>query len=60
MDTSALTAPAAGYLEYILHEVTAPDGYELADDIRFAYDRDGKLYLVTEENGTKIYTEKRI
>ena len=48
-----------GYLEYILHEVTAPDGYELADDIRFAYDRDGKLYLVTEENGTKIYTEKK-
>lgn len=59
VDTSALTAPAAGYLEYILHEVTAPDGYELADDIRFAYDRDGKLYLVTEENGTKIYTEKK-
>lgn len=59
VDTSSLTAPAAGYLEYILHEVTAPDGYELADDIRFAYDRDGKLYLVTEENGTKIYTEKK-
>lgn len=59
VDTSALTAPTAGYLEYTLHEVTAPDGYELADDIRFAYDRDGKLYLVTEENGTKTYTEKK-
>lgn len=58
VDTSMLTAPAAGYQEYTLHEVTAPDGYELADDIRFAFDRDGKLYLVTEENGTKTYTEQ--
>ena len=58
VDTSALTAPATGYQEYTLHEVTAPDGYELADDITFAFDRNGKLYLVADENGTKTYTEQ--
>ena len=58
VDTSMLTAPAAGYQEYTLHEVTAPDGYELAEDMKFAFDRNGKLYLVTEENGIKTYTEK--
>lgn len=58
VDTSALTAPTTGYREYTLHEVTAPDGYELADDITFAFDRNGKLYLAADENGTRTYTEQ--
>lgn len=31
---------------YTLHEVKAPSGYELADDIDFRIDENGKVYLV--------------
>lgn len=39
---------------YILHEVTAPPGYTVADDIRFSVDADGKIVTVAEtsEDGT--------
>jgi uncharacterized surface anchored protein len=30
---------------YVLHEVSAPDGYIPAEDIRFKFDSNGSLYL---------------
>lgn len=49
IDTSEMVVQATGYQEYILREIEVPEGYEKADDIRFAFDRDGKVYLVSED-----------
>ncbi len=59
IDTSKMVVQADDYQEYILREIEAPTGYKKADDIRFAFDRDGKVYLVTEDPilGTKQYDE---
>ncbi|MBO5510071.1 MAG: hypothetical protein J5962_06390, partial [Lachnospiraceae bacterium] len=35
----------SAYREYILRETVAPEGYKLADDIKFAFDRYGTLYI---------------
>lgn len=57
VDTSKLIAGKEdGYQEYILREVNAPNGYEPAADIRFAIDKDGKIYIVNQKaNGQKTY-----
>lgn len=59
IDTSKMVVQANDYQEYILREIEAPVGYKKADDIHFAFDRDGKVYLVTEDAvlGTKQYDE---
>ncbi len=59
IDTSKMVVQADDYQEYILREIEAPAGYKKADDIHFAFDRDGKVYLVTEDPilGTKQYDE---
>ena len=66
IDTSLLTTgngsvgdQVAGALhEYILREVAAPTGYQVAEDIRFAIDRNGIVYTVTQKaDGTKTYTK---
>ena len=59
IDTSKMVVQANDYQEYILREIEAPTGYKKADDIHFAFDRDGKVYLVTEDAvlGTKQYDE---
>ncbi len=49
VDTSQLIAGNGTYAEYILREVTAPNGYRKAADIPFAIDRDGNIYQL--ENG---------
>ena len=49
VDTTEMVVQANGYQEYILREIEVPEGYEKADDIRFAFDRDGKVYLVSED-----------
>lgn len=38
---------------YILREISAPSGYEIAEDIYFVVDSDGKI-LLTDENGMLI------
>lgn len=43
-----LTAPQTGYNEYTLREISAPDGYVLADDIKFSVGADGSIYKVTD------------
>lgn len=50
-----LSVPKTGYLEYTLKELTAPDGYELANPIIFAVSADGKVYQVEENAGSKNY-----
>ena len=59
IDASKMVVQANDYQEYILREIEAPTGYKKADDIHFAFDRDGKVYLVTEDAvlGTKQYDE---
>lgn len=59
IDTSKMVVQADDYQEYILREIEAPAGYKKADDIHFAFDRDGNVYLVTEDPilGTKQYDE---
>lgn len=48
VDTSRLIAGNESYAEYILREVTAPNGYYKTVDIPFAIDRDGNIYLIQE------------
>ena len=36
--------------KYILHEASAPDEYSVADDIPFEVDKDGKVYLLDDNN----------
>ncbi|MCC8067679.1 MAG: hypothetical protein LIO94_11375, partial [Clostridiales bacterium] len=44
---------------YTLHEVKAPDGYALADDITFTVGTDGTTTKVTmEDDKTKVYISK--
>lgn len=61
VDTSRLIAGNESYEEYILREVTAPNGYYKTVDIPFAIDRDGNIYLV-QGNGqyTKVDDNKII
>lgn len=42
--------------EYVLRENEAPESHNSAEDIHFAIDRDGAIYLVTEVLGRKKYT----
>lgn len=57
VDTGKMTAGNRDYQEYILREAEAPSGYRRAHDIRFAIDRNGAVYLVTEDTaGIKQYT----
>lgn len=51
VDTSQLIAGNETYEEYILREVTEPNGYYKAVDIPFAIDRDGNIYLDEAGNG---------
>lgn len=51
-----LTAPKTGYNEYTLKEISAPDGYDLAENIVFAVGTDGTVYKVTNTGGVKSYT----
>ena len=57
VDVSRLVAPSTGYAEYAVRELLPPVGYEKAEDIPFAIDRDGKIYSITVEGGVKNYTE---
>lgn len=50
VDTSRMIAGNESYEEYILREVTAPNGYYKTVDIPFAIDRDGNIYRI-EGNG---------
>lgn len=51
-----LTAPKTGYHYYTLKEISAPDGYELADDMTFAVASDGTVYQAVETGGAYSYT----
>lgn len=51
-----LTAPKTGYNEYTLKEISAPDGFDLADSMIFAVGSDGTIYKVTNTGGNKNYT----
>lgn len=48
VDTSKLIAGNGTNAEYILREVTAPNGYRKAADIPFAIDRDGNIYQLVD------------
>ena len=51
-------APGDGYTKYTLTEITAPEGYELAETITFAFDSRGDVYIVTlDANGNEVYTK---
>lgn len=52
-----LTAPKTGRNVYILREISAPDKYALADDIKFSVDKDGKIYKGT---GTTELTDAKL
>lgn len=52
---TGLNAPESGYAEYTLRELSAPDGYLVAEDVTFAVSADGQVYTVTENNGVKSY-----
>lgn len=56
---NAFTAPEPGnYQTYTLTEITAPNGYAVAETITFAFDSTGTVYIVTrDENGNDVYTE---
>ncbi len=41
-----LTAPSTGYKEYTLRELSAPNGYLPADNLRFAVGSDGTIYSI--------------
>lgn len=51
-----LTAPKTGYNYYTLKEISAPDGYELADDMTFAVASDGTVYQAVKTGGAYSYT----
>lgn len=57
VDTSSMVTDGEGYVEYTLREINVPNGYYKADDIHFAVDRDGFIYIVGEDSkGQKTYT----
>ncbi len=60
VDTSKLLAggsDTADYKVYTLHEASAPKGYQLAEDVKFAIDRDGYMFTVTVgADGAEVYT----
>lgn len=45
-------------VEYTLHEVKAPKGYELADDINFKIDENGKVHVINGKKSKKVETVK--
>lgn len=45
-------------VEYTLHEVKAPKGYELADDINFKIDEKGNVHIFNEKKSKKVETVK--
>lgn len=48
--SEVFTAPKPGSLSYYtLTEITAPDGYEVAETIAFAIDSTGKIYVKNEQ-----------
>ncbi|MDE6024746.1 MAG: LPXTG cell wall anchor domain-containing protein [Lachnospiraceae bacterium] len=60
VDTSKLLAggsDTADYMVYTLHEAAAPKGYQVAEDVTFAIDRDGYMFTVTTgDDGAEVYT----
>lgn len=51
-----LPKEAGEYAYYSLTEITAPDGYEIAETIYFALDRAGNVYI-KDENGKYVLRE---
>ncbi len=49
---TVFTAPKEGMQYYTLTEITAPDGYEVAETIAFAIDSSGQLYV---KNADGVY-----
>ena len=49
-----LTAPKTGYNVYTLREISAPDTYALANDIKFSVGADGRVYEGTGTGGTQL------
>ncbi|MBO5237611.1 MAG: hypothetical protein J6B50_02385 [Lachnospiraceae bacterium] len=52
---SALVAPKTGYAEYTLRELSAPNGYLVAEDVQLAVAANGTVYTVTGTGATKTY-----
>lgn len=55
LNMNKISAPATAgeYKDYILREIAAPNGYEIAADVVFAVDKDGKIYT-KDAGGTYI------
>ena len=53
IDCSKVEVPVSGYAYYILREISAPAGYELAEDIKLAIDSSGKWHKVTKTGTTE-------
>lgn len=45
---------------YVLEEVEAPDGYELADDIRFYISKNGDIYILDDDDNEKLTSDNTI
>ena len=56
LNMNKISAPATAGTkkEYILREIAAPNGYEIAADVVFAVDKDGKIYT-KDAGGTYTY-----
>lgn len=54
VDPGKLVAPASGYNRYTLREISAPHGYQIAEDIVFYVGRDGKIYQKPGDGYTEI------
>lgn len=56
LNMNKISAPATAgeYKDYILREIAAPNGYEIAADVVFAIDKDGKIYT-KDASGTYTY-----
>lgn len=53
IDCSRVGVPVSGYTYYILREMSAPDGYELAEDMKLAIDSSGNWHKVIKTGTTE-------
>ncbi|MCM1494402.1 MAG: SpaA isopeptide-forming pilin-related protein [Bacteroides sp.] len=58
VELGKLAAPASGYNKYTLREISAPHGYEIAEEIEFAVGSDGKLCQM--QGGSYVEFDGRI
>lgn len=60
VDCTGIQAPVSGYAYYTVREVSAPTGYEIAQDIKLALAPDGSWYVEDEHGSRSLLPDSRV